>query len=242
LDFARPVGTELEDSEAEALEGHLADCPDCGALASQERRLDNHLGQVMRAVEVPVGLRDRLLTKLAAERDAWYRRWLLRGVGVAALAAAILLLVWVGLSSLRPEVELEAIVNDLPRPGFTPEAVEQWFLDERNVRTFAPSANDVNYIWLNDYDLQEFGSTGKRVPMLLFTYTGNDRRDQAKVYILKDTEFKSLKDLEAQAAKKGSKGYDVKVLQNRDHPHFYYVVLYTEGSGPRFFVTGKINA
>jgi hypothetical protein len=229
------VGTELEDSEAEALEGHLADCPECGSLASQERRLDDHLGQAMRAVTIPVGLRDRLVNKLSAERDAWYRRWLLRGVAVAAVAAAILLLVWRGLNSLRPEVELAAVVSDHTRDGFSPGAIEQWFQDERNVRTFVPSPNDLKYQWLNHYDLVEFGTTGKRVPWLLFTYTGNDGLAQAQVFILKDTDFKGLQGLVGQVVK-GSKGYEVRVLRNQDHPHFYYVVMYTERSASLFFV------
>ena len=47
--FARPLPTELEASEAEALESHLADCPECGALAQAERQTDTCLGQAMRA-------------------------------------------------------------------------------------------------------------------------------------------------------------------------------------------------
>jgi hypothetical protein len=238
LEFAHPRGKELEGGEAEALEGHLADCPECGALAHQERRLDDHLGRAVRAVPVPAGLRERLLNKLSVERDAWYRRLVLRTAGLVAAAAAVVLLVWGGLHTLRPEVDPVEVVDWHPRPGFTPEAVEQWFQDERNVHTAAPGRKYLNYQWLSYYDLVEFCGSGKRVPMLLFTYTGNDRAAQAQVFILTDHQFQGLKDLVDQKPQ-GSKGYEVKVLRNPDQPHFYYVVMYTEGAQSLFFVAGQ---
>src|ERR1700730_9516266 len=96
LHFAPPRRAELEAGEVEALESHLADCPDCGALAQHERRLDDHLGQAVRDVPVPPAVRSRLLAPLAVESDAWYRRWVLLGAGFVAAAAAVVLLVWGG--------------------------------------------------------------------------------------------------------------------------------------------------
>src|SRR5262249_43950502 len=98
LEFARPQCAELEATDAEALERHLADCPDCATLAQYERRLDERLGQAMRAVPVPQDLRKRLLNRLAVERDAWYRRWLVRAAGLVGAAAAIGLVVWAGIN------------------------------------------------------------------------------------------------------------------------------------------------
>src|SRR5262249_14246403 len=74
LDFARPQARELEPDEAGALETHLDRCADCHDLARGERRLDEHLGKVMRQVEVPAGLRDQLLVRLESNRGDWYRR------------------------------------------------------------------------------------------------------------------------------------------------------------------------
>src|SRR5947209_6413570 len=112
LDFARPLSTELEASEAEALHCHLADCSQCGALAQVERQADERLGQAVRDVPVPDGLRQRLLSRLAIERDAWYRRWLMRATGIAA---AITLAVWLGWSLRGPrpaEVDLEKVYTE----------------------------------------------------------------------------------------------------------------------------------
>src|SRR5262245_38578280 len=95
LDFDRPQlqGTrpELEGDEVEALRTHLADCDACRSLAQDERAADDALSRAVKAVPVPDGLRDRLLARLSAERDAWWRRVLLRSAGVAA---AVFLAVW----------------------------------------------------------------------------------------------------------------------------------------------------
>ena len=53
LEFTRPPVPELEPGDADALETHLADCPDCGPLARAERGFDYRLGQAMRSVPLP---------------------------------------------------------------------------------------------------------------------------------------------------------------------------------------------
>ena len=56
LDYARPRVPELDRPDQEALDGHLAVCPECDALARAERQFDEHLGQAVRDVPVPQGL------------------------------------------------------------------------------------------------------------------------------------------------------------------------------------------
>src|SRR5262245_13853267 len=89
LDFARPG--DLDAAEAGDLERHLADCPDCGPPARAGRALDRHLGRAVRRVEVPEGLRGRLLARLEADRGDLHRRWAGHGLRAAAAAAAVLL-------------------------------------------------------------------------------------------------------------------------------------------------------
>jgi len=111
LDFARPIPAELAADETRDLETHLAGCVECDGLVRAERRLDEPLGQSMRALPLPIGLRDRLLTRLDAERGAWQRRWVFRSL---AAAAALALAVW-GISELahRPvSLDLEALRDD----------------------------------------------------------------------------------------------------------------------------------
>src|ERR1700752_2772031 len=87
LNFARPQARDLDPEEAGDLENHLDRCSDCHGLARGERRLDERLGQAMRQVEVPAGLREQLLARLEAERGDWYRRRFGHTMGPAAAPA-----------------------------------------------------------------------------------------------------------------------------------------------------------
>ena len=53
LEFNRPHLSELDGDEADALERHLAECPECKLAAKTQRQVDAHLGQAMRGVAVP---------------------------------------------------------------------------------------------------------------------------------------------------------------------------------------------
>jgi hypothetical protein len=241
LDYARPQGTELEARDTHELETHLGDCPECGELARQERRADEHLARAMRDVPVPDNLRGRLVSRLAVERDSYYRRLLMRGLGLAAAAAALILLLWGGWiwhKNRRLGFNPEDVIAFDAQPTFSPEAVEGWFKERYKRDVHAPGMNVLRYDRLTSYGLAEFAGTGKQVPMLLFSYGGKDvaiaDHAVAKVFILTAKEFRGLKDL-ANQLPRGSKGYQVKVIPNPQYPDVYYVVLYTDGSWSRFF-------
>jgi hypothetical protein len=233
LNFARPLGTELDATDAEALESHLADCPECGPLAQEERRFDDHLGRAMRTVPVPENLRERLLRHLAVERDAWYRRWVLRTAGAVAAAAAIVLVVWGGLLWYpRPVAAIDFTEIRPDRSASSPREVEEWFRSVYGIKTVAPSDNVLNYTWLTHYDLDDF--QGQRVPMLLFSYNGHDSQTRAQVFIVTDKQFSDL-DEKVNQPRKITGGYTVEVFHDPDTPGVYYIAVYTDGSRDRFF-------
>lgn len=233
LDFARPRGTELEPTETEALESHLVDCPECGVLAGYERQADEHIGRAMRDVPVPDGLHMRLVRRLTVERDAWYRRWVLRAAGMLAAAAVLFLVVWgvVLWHDSRQPLDLTDVYAD-ERPTNTPRDVEEWFGKSHGLRTVAPSDHVLDYTWLTYYDLEEF--QGRRVPMLLFAYTRPEIQARAKVYIVTDRQFEGLGRL-VNRVHKLSGGYSLEVIRSADAAGTYYVVVYTDGSRSRFF-------
>ncbi|HEV2947117.1 MAG TPA: hypothetical protein VGX70_07060 [Gemmataceae bacterium] len=183
LDFARPRRPELESADLEALESHLADCPECGPLAQTERQIDSRLSRAMLTLPIPEGLRDRLLTKLEAERRSrnWKRR---RWLALPAAAAALLLATWLGLNWFaKPErisverlvdVDYGKIIN--PRP----EMVEDYFRSE-GIFTIAPV--NANYALLSDCYVTSL--EGRRVAKLVFT----DGKNSARVYILPTKHF-----------------------------------------------------
>src|SRR5438105_684215 len=98
LEFARPRADELEPTEADALEAHLAGCPDCAAAAQNARQFDDALGKAMRDVPVASGLAAQLHTHLDAENAKLNKQRMYRAVSRVAAAAFILALTGVGYS------------------------------------------------------------------------------------------------------------------------------------------------
>jgi hypothetical protein len=198
LELTRPRGGELDPADAEALEQHLADCPDCGPAARDERRADEHLGRAMRDVPVPVGLRERILKKLGPDTGpapiSKRRPWLWRYLGAAAA-----LLVTVGLGVMGyltwlappPAVSVQQIHDRANQQFFAkrPDAVEKDFQDRLGVTMVAPP--QFNYDLLIAYQLAVFEK--KQVPELLF-FTHGDREKGlppalAQVYVLSSRQF-----------------------------------------------------
>ncbi len=176
MDFARPQARELPDEDVRAFEDHVAGCPDCGAMAVNERRIDEHLGKAMRAVEVPDTLRNHLLNRLDAERNDWYKRWAGHGMRIAVAAAACLLIAVLGAwgysqyaYSNRPEPDLEALNALLFRDNVSPPdraMVEQRF--KVPPQRFVTVLPDLNYRYLTASGMADF--QGQLVPQLVFNF------------------------------------------------------------------------
>ncbi|MBY0523496.1 MAG: DUF3379 family protein [Gemmataceae bacterium] len=224
LDFARPLATELEESDGEALATHLAECPTCGALRRTERRLDDHLGRAMLAVLVPDGLRERVLGKLAAQRDSWYRRRLLIwGTGAAAAAAIVvgLSLTFLAHKPVLDMVTARAIANR-PLPDRS-EEVGAWFGDAG-----LEGPPQFEYARLTNCEWASFQD--HRLPMLEFR-KGNE---WARVYIVTEGQF-DLKALKATQPDASGRAVMIDVLEHPTKPGVAYIVKYTGGVLPAFF-------
>src|SRR5438067_9091030 len=117
LEFARPFTTELDATEAAALEQHLAGCPNCRAAAHVERCVEEQLRAAMQAVPAPGGMRSALLARLSAERrNGWQKRWAINGL---ATAAALLLAVWGVHAWLYPHTAInvdDIVVQEMMTP------------------------------------------------------------------------------------------------------------------------------
>jgi hypothetical protein len=215
LEMAGSRQSELDAPEAEALEDHLGDCPECRSRAETERRLDEQLGRAVRAVPVPPALQDRLLARLEADRSAWYRRQTLRIAALLTAAASILagFLLWFQRETPRANVELETACHAVyQQTGSPPERVNEWFQETYGLQTVAPTG--FNYSHLKFYDLADF--QGKRVPLLLFIRGEHN----ARVYILSAAEF----NVDEVAA---APGYNVKFWHNPTDRRFAYVAVYS---------------
>jgi hypothetical protein len=223
LHFARPRADELEATEAAALDAHLGHCADCANLAGTERRLDQHLGRAVRQVEVPDGLRNRLVARLAADRADWYRRWVGHGVRAVAVAAALLLLVWGAwhyTSRSRLQVDADTAFQHFINGGrlSSPDEVDAYF-ERLGASTKAPES--LNYAYLTHYGRSELpGHAGVTVPRLEFAHEGK----RAVVYILSDKQF-DLKSLHFDP--KQAQGYPSKLrLDESPDKRFAYLIFY----------------
>jgi hypothetical protein len=223
LTFAGPAARELDPAEAGAIEVHLESCPDCRALAASERRLDAHVGRAMRAVPVPASLHDRLLVRLGAERDAFYRRWLVRAAGIAALLMLTVGLGWYFLSRPAP-LELESF-REYVRLQNAPQrdAMDAWLKQVGGKHLSAPSR--FHYALLCAHGLDRI--QGQQVPYLFFVQSGPGGPVWARVYVL-DQRRVDLEALREQAlAGSAGDGFEVHVEQARDNDEVVYVIFYT---------------
>lgn len=230
LEFARPVSSELDASEAEALQNHLTRCPDCSAVAQSARRFDEVVGKAMIAVPIPDGLRTRLLAKLDKQRDQWYRRYLMRRV--LPVAAAVLLLVVGGVywsQSRRAAIDPEEIyqVRDHKYQASI-EKVNEW-LRQQDKNLEAPPQFD--YYRLEHYFLSEL--EGHTVPTLLFLSAEAPTRS-AWVYVLSDKRF-NFQQLKAHEGLKTGILHKVEVLPNPNNEHVMYLVIYNSDSLNPFY-------
>ncbi len=181
-----PSTREIEGDEAEALESHLAGCPECGNLAQAERHFHTRMSQAMQHVPVPDGLELRLLARLKAERGDYYRRWLGHGLRGALATAALFLISWLVWSLWQkppPDLDLDRIHQSMFAQNNSPDKVrvEQWFAETYHTNIVAPTQFD--YAFLVHYDLADF--EGKRVPLLLFV----NERVTARVFIITSKEY-----------------------------------------------------
>src|SRR4051794_9553125 len=82
----------LDAPEAERLEAHARECPECGAALADARRLDGGLSALFADAHPHPGLEDRVVARLRAAPPAWRVLLTDRRVKWAMAAAAVLLL------------------------------------------------------------------------------------------------------------------------------------------------------
>ncbi len=215
LAFARRPVECLDPGEQLALRQHLDGCPDCAALAHDERRADEAVGAAVREVPVPAGLQGRILARIAAQR---------RPVPYWLTAAAAALLLAIGVAgyatyAAQPKLTMQAIVDEFensPKLAKSPETVEEWFAGH-GVRMHAP--RQFKYEYYRSCDLVQFGDTGQLVPILRF----QAREIAADVYVLSRQQFR-LDDLAG--AQVPSRFISI-IAEPPDDPDVVYLVNYS---------------
>jgi hypothetical protein len=187
LEFLRPGAGEADAAERAAFEQHLAGCPECDALARAERGLEHAFAKAMRAVDVPSGLRNRVLDRLERERGESSLRRFGRAGRLAAAAAAVLLAGW-GVYAWRqshlPPVNMNDAWDDLVAARAAPPSRDD-LADRFRKAGFEGALPDLNYSLLSYYGMGEF--QGRQVPQLIFLSPQGDAR--ARVRVLSAKQF-----------------------------------------------------
>jgi hypothetical protein len=220
LELHRPWSPELGDEDLDSLRGHVADCLECAAVQRADRPADEVLGQAMRAVPVPEGLRDRILSRLANRRDRWYQRRVLRW---SIASAAALLLLSIGWAWWHRPVALDVdkqakLANDLPD---TADKVVQWFQDHEGVTVQVPP--NFNYRFLTQCALPRLQNVDN-VPMVVLIAPN---RAVLRIYILDPVRFDMSK-LDGQPH--GSGNFTVITMPPTETDRFGYLLEYSGGN------------
>lgn len=192
LPYLRAGAKDLDGDEADSLRAHLERCAACNALSMNAARLDAHLGRAMRAVEVPVGMKARLLERLAEQRGAARRRWLRRAAAVTAVAASLLLAVlgWMWVADQKPiDPNRVAVAASMHTPPSEDDpATSQGGLP--------PFVDPAHAFLVGQPTLAELpGHSGKKVPQYVFVRspaqkTANDEPQVAIVYSVPKRRYK----------------------------------------------------
>ena len=229
LGFAGPLRRELDPPDLQALEAHVAACPDCALLSQQERRDDEEIGRAMRRVDVPDRLRAAILTRLAEDRAA-ERKWRWKSTVLTGVAAAAVVMIAVGgwmlyqQATLKP-FDVDAVVREIDDDGVRPAPPDelQRRYRSRGIEMSAPAS--LNYSFLVHYGVADLEK--QQVPCLIF------RRDDdtanihafAKVFVVSDRQF-NLKHLPVN--QQSTEGYKYHVeVDHEPGSHYAYVIAYT---------------
>jgi hypothetical protein len=233
---------ELDTAEAEALQTHLDQCPECELTARSERAMDEALGRAMNAVAVPAGWRERLNEKLAATQR-------FRLPPAAGLARAAALLLAVGLGSYiivlgRPKLDLDDLAmltsarEEVLIPLAEPEQIEEAFR-QQGVSMKAPAR--LNYGLIKSFEVVQFKK--RPVAKLVFAREEAGQVAMAEVYVLSDKDFNlaSLRDdLEkGRDLPRGSR-LSLQILPPSDG--FLFLVILQSGTLEHFLVDAPPSA
>ncbi len=225
LEFLRPGAGETDAAELAAFEQHLAGCPECDASARAERGLDHAFAKAMRAVEVPAGLRNRVLDRLERERGASSLRRFGHAGRLAAAAAAVVLAVWAVYAwrqSHLPAVDMADAWDELVAARAAPPSRDDLADKFRRVGFAGPLPRDLNYSLLTYWGMGEF--QGREVPQLIFLSPEGGAR--ARVRVLSAKQF-NLADLPTSF--QSPPGYDYKLALWADSAGCAVAVDYAGG-------------
>ena len=131
LRLRRQANDELGSDVVADLDRHLAGCPECACVSNSIRSFDCAVASAMKAVAIPAGLRDKLLTQALAHRGTVLRRKVYQ---LAALAASLFLVMGLAFglfSASRPKLDPGELAYNHEAQFQNPDlAIQKWLAAE----------------------------------------------------------------------------------------------------------------
>jgi hypothetical protein len=212
--------SEQADADAAELDAYLALHPDCAALVRADKAIDDRMAVAMKAVDVPAGLKAKILDATATQRGSWFRN---RAIAGSAVAATVFLGIGgvIGYQILNaPTLHLESIVAEADDPR---GEVDRLF---RGRSPFNPE-RPFNMNLMATAGMSKF--QGRDVPTLYFLNVSKNAH--AKVHVVRDNDFhwKGLRDRLRQNPAQVSSiyGNQVAILEDALRGDVGYIVIFT---------------
>lgn len=217
--FRRPG--ELAAEDAAALESHLLTCPTCAAAARRESSFDSAVGQVMKSIPVPSGLRDKLLADTFARKGAVLRRRAYTSLGIAACVLLGVGLLTGVIWAARPTFNTESLATAYSRDIDAPDhATREWLAAEG-----LPPTLPLDFDFRHATFRGKMSHQGKDVPTIQFLApNANGQRMEVRVLIVSESQFK-LKDL-----KPAQDSFCSVIVERADG--YAYIILFTHTLEP----------
>jgi hypothetical protein len=210
------------------LDRHCVECPACLLDFRQTLAFDRAVATAMKSVVVPVGLRDKLLTKVLVHRGTVLRR---KAYQIAALAASLFLVIGLafGLFSVsRPKLDLNQLAYDADDQIQEPEkAIQNWLVAQHFPAQLPLPFNPDLLVSLGSEKIK-----GRDVPVIVFR--GSTEHGFAKIYLFrKNGEF----NLDPQSLRDGhaSIAHAMVLPEQPNNSEFVYVIVYTVFDLKQFF-------
>ena len=159
LEACRPGSKDLAEPELALLALRLETDPELADVFERLQCMDSRLTLAFHDVPIPEGLEDRLLARLAAEKEkprTISRRRLLAAGGLAAIAAGLLVAVWLG-GSRGEEVTEQYVLDEAIRWSEAPLGEHGLLIAEKlppagyPFSTVVAAMRGVRWRWVDDF-------------------------------------------------------------------------------------------
>lgn len=235
LELNLPRLGEADWRDLDAVENHLAGCPECHAWWSHRAEEDNRLAQAFRSVAVPNDLANKLVSRMPNRRPGGKSRGVLVGLAAAVLilAGGLGVVAWNRNPAppLDPDAvsRLLAIRSEVDGPT-SHERMDQLVESFQRLGVEVRLPDSLNYNQVISFGVTEL--QGRKVPQVLFQTEDGGNRSLVRLLVLDSKKF----DLSQYSVEQNAgTNRQMELVPDSENPRFYFLLSTQElGKAPRF--------